>query len=111
MCCTWSCYYDSMEELYPISYGSCDTTGATYSSFVAPFLSQNCLGCHSNATNSGGISLEGHANAQAKALNGQLLGSIGHQPGYSAMPPSGIKVDNCTYKKIEVWVNAGALNN
>lgn len=108
---TWSCYYDSVEELYPISFGSCDTTITTYSGFVAPFINTNCIGCHSTAVSSGGVTLEGHANAQAKALDGTLLGSLGHQAGYSAMPPSGIKIDNCTYTKINAWVTAGAPNN
>lgn len=108
---TWGCYYDSVEELYPISYGSCDTSITTYSGFVEPFINANCIGCHSTAVSSGGVTLEGHANAQAKALDGSLLGSLGHQAGYSAMPPSGIKIDNCTYTKINAWVTAGAPNN
>ena len=108
---TWGCYYDSVEELYPVSYGSCDTSITTYSGFVSPFINNNCIGCHSDAVNSGGVSLEGHTKAQLKALDGPLLGSLGHQAGYAAMPPSGIKIDNCTYTKISAWVNAGAPNN
>src|SRR5688500_7681484 len=56
--------------------GACDTTNITYSGFVAPLLTTNCVGCHSGGAPSGGISLNSHAGVKTVALNGRLFGAI-----------------------------------
>ena len=58
-----------------------------------------------------GINVDGYNQAVTLAGNGKLLGVIGHQSGYSPMPKNGTKVDNCTYSKLEAWVNNGMPQN
>ena len=109
---TSSCYYDIEEQLYPDN-GNCDTTAAvTYSSTIRAILSNNnCLGCHSGVTASGGISLDNYAGIRNVAQNGILYGSITHASGYSAMPQGGNKMSSCDILKIKKWIDAGVIDN
>ncbi|MFM8432569.1 MAG: hypothetical protein ACKOQ6_00315 [Bacteroidota bacterium] len=121
ICCStfWSCYYDSVEELYPVSYGgSCDTTGSSYSADVQTrFSSFNCSACHSGTNPSAGINLSSaddiktfiNTSTPTNAL--RLMGAIRHTAGYVAMPNAGTKIDNCSANRIEAWILAGCPNN
>ena len=105
-----SCYYDKEALLYP--GGPCDTASVTYTSAVLPSLqTYGCIGCHSGASPSGNISLEGYANVKAAAQNGKLYGSINHAAGYKPMPQGAGKMSDCIINKIKAWIDAGALNN
>jgi len=108
------CYYDKEEELYPPQ--NCDTSNVTYSSTIAPILSNRCLGCHSNANaqNFGnGISFEGYANIAGYLTTSTeiFLGSINHTDGYPAMPPSSPKLTPCNISQIENWIADGYPDN
>ncbi|MDQ3049842.1 MAG: hypothetical protein M3Q95_03040 [Bacteroidota bacterium] len=106
------CYYDVAEELYPGNgTAGCDTSSVTYSLTVKPILDQNCMSCHSQALQQGGVILETHADVVTYVTSGQLLGSINHLSGFSPMPQGGPKLNDCNILKIETWVQAGALNN
>lgn len=110
----WSCYYDNEEFLYPKLSSSCDTTNVTFSSSVKPILQQYCLTCHSNssaASFGGNIKLEDHADVKTRADNGQLYGTIAHLPGYSPMPKSGSKIDDCNISIIKTWIDIGSPDN
>lgn len=108
---TTGCYYDKEDLLYPQS-GNCDTTNSTYSTVVQPALqTYGCVGCHSGPAPSGNILLTTYANINTYVQNGKLYGSITHNPGYSAMPQGGNKMNACTINKIKAWIDAGALNN
>lgn len=89
----------------------CDSINVTYSGTVFPIIQNNCLGCHSGGSPSGGIFLETHANLVAVANTGQLLGVIRHQQGYPAMPPSGVQLSDCNIAQIQKWINDGTPNN
>ena len=104
-----SCYYDSVEELYPNPV-ECDTTNVSYANDVWPIIESNCLSCHSGASPSGNISLTNYDQIVAVANSGQLLGAIKHESGYSPMPKGG-KLSNCDILTIEAWVNEGTPNN
>ncbi len=91
--------------------GGCDTENISFSDFVKPLLQNQCQGCHSGATPSGGIDLTTHVNIKTYADNGKLIGSIDHQAGFEAMPQGGAKIDDCSIDKIKSWVDAGALDN
>jgi hypothetical protein len=52
-----------------------------------------------------------YAQLQAKAANGQLLGTLNHDPGYSPMPKGGAKLSDCDLAKLRQWVAAGTPNN
>jgi hypothetical protein len=108
------CYNDKAELLYPTA--SCDTSSVTFSGVVGPILQSNCAaidGCHmtKDASLSGGVSLDNYAGAKTVALNGQLMLAITHDPTVVAMPKDRAKLDDCTIRKIGIWVEQGAPNN
>lgn len=87
----------------------CDTSAVTFAAVVRPILQTNCVGCHSG-TGSGGVLLDTYDAVAAYAGNGSLLGSINHDPSFTAMP-QGRKLPGCDIAKIRIWVNAGFPNN
>jgi hypothetical protein len=91
--------------------GACETENISYSGFVAPLLTNTCVGCHSGGSPSGGITLNTHAGVQAVALNGRLFGAISHASGFQPMPRGGNKLSQCTIDKIKGWIDDGAPNN
>jgi mono/diheme cytochrome c family protein len=91
--------------------GGCNTNNITYSGFVAPLLTTNCVGCHSGGAPSGGITLNTHAGVQSVALNGRLYGAISHASGFQPMPRGSAKLSQCTIDKVKAWIDNGAQNN
>ena len=91
------------------NYGSCDTTDVRYSAFVRPLIQARCQGCHSGSAPQGGINLSTYANVKSLATNGKLYGAITRTSNW--MPKGGAKLDECTVKKVKVWINAGAVEN
>lgn len=104
-----SCYYDVEEELYPST--GCQVEGVTYSQTVLPIIRDNCYSCHSVAANFGGITLEGHDRLLIQVNNGQFLGAIQHNPGFSPMPNNAPQLPLCEIEKIAAWIALGAPNN
>ncbi len=105
------CYYDVEEELYPSSATACDTAGVNWTIDIEPLLSANCFSCHSAGTASGNVILEGYQNALVYANDGRLLGSVSHEPGYSAMPLGGNKISHCHIEVIRTWILNGTPEN
>jgi hypothetical protein len=107
------CYYDSQEFLFPEINTTCDTSNVTYSGTIQPVLESKCYLCHSNANSAsgGGLRLEDYADVKLRADDGSLLGSIAHDPAYSAMPKGGGKLDNCTIEQFTLWINSGSPEN
>ena len=104
-----SCYYDIEEDLYPDT--GCNVADVGYSNTVVPILENNCYRCHDAANNFGGITVEGYAQLKKYVDNGQLLGVLNHEAGFSPMPKNAPQLRSCDIEKIEAWVNNGALNN
>lgn len=109
------CYYDNEEELYPAS-AECITDNMSFASNVWPLINASCIGCHSGANPSGGISLESYADVNAAAqINpgnyGSLYGAISHASGNSPMPKNSDKLADCTIAQIKAWIDQGALDN
>jgi hypothetical protein len=101
-----------------ISYGAlneycgeaCDTVSAiTFSGVVWPVMEQNCRGCHSGTSPSGGVSLTNYSQVAAQALNGKLTGVL-RDGTYALMPPAGA-LSECRIRQVEIWVQAGFQNN
>ncbi len=90
-----ACTYHNEEELYPIKKGPCDIGTVTYSQTVRLIMEQKCPGCHSPAAAKGAVVLNNYTNVRKSALNGRLVGAITHAPGFSPMPPAGIKLPEC----------------
>ena len=117
-----ACYYDVETSLvqhdtmvvYTDSGGNnigCDTTNVSYSQVVEPMINQNCLACHSQVAQLGGVNLEGYINVMVYVENGQFLGALNGAPAYIPMPKDAPKLDDCTLAKINAWVHQGAPNN
>jgi hypothetical protein len=101
-----------------ISYGAldeycgevCDTINpVTYSGAIWPTIQASCVGCHSGATPSGGVSLASYANIQSVAASGLLMNSLKGN-GVPKMPPAG-SLSTCKIKQFQIWVTNGSLNN
>lgn len=89
----------------------CDSTVFTYAGAISPLMTNYCKGCHNPSSAGGGIDLSMYAGVRSVALNGKLMGSITHQPGYIAMPQGGNKLSDCKIIQVQKWVNAGSPNN
>lgn len=105
------CKYDNANDLYGTGGTSCDTSAVTFSEDISTLINNNCVGCHSDAGPSGGISLEGHSNVSNNALNGALMNRVQRPLGDPLlMPPSG-PLSECDQSQLRAWVNEGAPNN
>lgn len=116
---TSACYNDNLQELTPSagldsSTMSCDTAGImTYATNVTLILKTYCgtqNSCHSSS-NTSGVNLSTYNGVRTVALDGRLINSIKWTGSAEHMPQNSSKLSDCTIKKIEKWVNAGALNN
>ena len=117
--CT-GCLYDKFTPPPPAPLpASCDTTNVTYTAVIKPILQQNCYECHSttasNSQRPGYLffdnfnELKTIALAQSPASN--LRDRINHRGISPFMPFQRTKLDACTIRKIEKWVEAGCPNN
>lgn len=89
-----------------------DSTQFGYSATIYPILKNSCFGCHNDKSEyPNKILLQTYEQVKKYALNGQLLGTIKHQGGYTAMPQNGAKMDEAYIRLIEKWIKSGALNN
>ncbi len=94
----------------------CDTSGTiAFAARVKPIIDNYCVSCHNSASLNGGVNLNGYAQIKTYAetlRNGipLLTGTIRHLAGFKAMPPS-TQLDNCSIRKIELWIEQGRLNN
>lgn len=104
-----SCYYDVEEEIYPTT--ECTKADMSFQTDILPILEDNCYECHDAANNFGGITLEGHNQLKTYVNNGELLGVIKHESGFSPMPKNATKLLDCEIEKIEAWIIDGAPNN
>lgn len=102
------CYYDNVTDLYP---NGCRVVEMSYTENINPILKTNCLSCHDEFSQQGGIILEGYENLIPYVENGKLMGSMRHEDGFVTMPLTGGKLSNCQIKKFESWIVDGALNN
>jgi hypothetical protein len=107
-----SCYYDNEEYLYPeLPGGQCDTTGITYSGFVAPLLASNCNSCHNETIQNGNVITSTYTGLKSAVNSGVFRKAINHESGASAMPQGGNKLPSCELSKIDAWINQGAPQN
>lgn len=98
------------------SSGGCDTTGTiSYSTQVFPILQANCIGCHNNSSANGGVNLSSYSQVKtiAETLRSGtplLQGTIRRMQGFVAMPQT-FALDECSIRKIELWIAQGVQNN
>lgn len=105
-----SCYNNSEEELYPNT--TCITENMSLAEDILPILNNyQCNSCHSAASNSGSVNIEGYTNLKIWVDNGLLLGSIKHDGTASQMPKAAAKMNQCDIDKVEAWIIQGAQDN
>ncbi len=103
----WSCKHepDEIAGPEPPVPELCDTLNITYPGDVYPIFDQYCIFCHGGAIPEGGIDLTNYDDVAILAQNGQLMGAINHESGYSPMPKDGNKLSFCLIRTIGIWVN------
>ena len=84
-----------------------DCTGQTptYNNDIKAIYDANCAtsGCHNASHHAAGIDLSSYS-AAASANNDDILGSVEHKSGYSAMPQGAGKLSDTQIKKIYCWM-------
>lgn len=90
--------------------GLCDSSNVTYTAVIAPIVQTYCIGCHTTPSSPEG-SLATYAYVKEATINGNLIATISHLPGYSAMPQGGTKLDDCKIALFKKWVANGAPEN
>lgn len=90
--------------------GPCDSVNVSYTTTIAPIISNYCLGCHNSASVPGG-SLATYTTVKEAALTGRLMGDIMHSAGYNPMPRGGAMLDECKLAQFRRWVAIGAPEN
>jgi len=86
----------------------CDTNAFSFTVDIFPIIQQYCLGCHSGASPSAGLSLQDYNKIKNAVTNKNLFGRITSTS--NPMPPSGL-MPECRIKKIKKWIDAGMPNN
>lgn len=105
-----ACYYDNEEDLYG-STTNCETSDVRYSVEIKQLMESKCFSCHKLGEASySGISLEDHSSVQDYANDGSLMDRLTTSDATKLMPP-GSPLSSCEVKKVEAWINAGALDN
>jgi hypothetical protein len=104
-----SCYYDKADVL--TDGFICDSTSYTYSGQIQPIISQYCISCHNATTPNGTVRLDNYDQVKINADNGNLLGAIRHEAGFSNMPKDQPQLNPCNITLIEKWVADGSPNN
>lgn len=103
------CSSDVEEEIYPSI--ECQTEDMSYVADILPIIETDCFNCHDAANNFGGVTLEGFEAVKIFADNGQLVGSIRHEAGFSFMPQGAPQLLTCEIEKIEAWIDQGTKDN
>lgn len=98
------CYYDSEEYIYGKT--NCDTTNISYTNNITQIMNQHCNSCHNQSSPSGNVVTDNYNSLMIIVNNGRLWQTTNS----GSMPKSG-KLDDCTIKKIKIWIDNGATNN
>lgn len=84
---------------------ACDTQTVTYAVQIASIVQNNCLGCHSTQA----PLLNNYTQVKQAVQNGNLIASIKHQAGVSAMPKNQPILSFCKIRTFEKWVEQNYL--
>lgn len=90
---------------------SCDTIDYSYTTRIEPLFTNWCKGCHNASTAGGGFDFSSYSGVAAAVNGNKLMGSINHLNGFAAMPQNADKMNDCSIKAIQKWVDNGFPNN
>lgn len=89
----------------------CEVSSVSFMKDVMPIIDKNCKVCHSGNQPLGNLSLTNYTEIKSIVSNGKLVCVINWNTGCSQMPKGGKKLDSCSIRQIEAWINQGGLNN
>ena len=73
-------------------------------------MDASCISCHQyGGSGFSAAQLNTYSGVKESATNGKLLDAINHRPGASPMPQEAAKLSAENIKKIECWVEKGAV--
>lgn len=84
---------------------TCDTFNVTYASQISAIIQNSCLGCHTGQA----PLLTNYTQVKQAVQNGNLLASIKHQAGVSAMPKNQPALSACKIRTFEKWAEQNYL--
>ncbi|OFX24318.1 MAG: hypothetical protein A2041_14135 [Bacteroidetes bacterium GWA2_31_9b] len=95
---------------------ACDTLNPIlFGEQIYPLIDRSCIGCHNTTNASGGVMLDSYLKIKYYSetiRNGEpiIIGVVKKHTGFIAMPPYGT-LDECTIRKMELWIEQGMLDN
>lgn len=89
----------------------CSKDTISFSQDVVPIIREYCISCHSASLANGSVVMENYDQISTLASSGDLMGSINHDPGYTAMPNDGRKLTSCETRALNTWISQGVKNN
>lgn len=99
-----ACYYDNETDLYGVPT-PCDTLNLSYTGEIKGILTNNCQGCHNNASPSGNLNLESDASRTANIA--KIIDRISRPAGDPLVMPTSGPMPSCNIQKIKAWQNQG----
>lgn len=96
----------------PVTIADCSNE-ISFSAQVHPIIHSRCANnmCHDNFMYGSDILLNNYADIKTAATADKFLKAIKHEPGASAMPMNGAKLNMDEIQVIECWINQGMKNN
>ncbi len=104
-----SCEFNNKERLEDLKGWPCDSTNVNYSK-VSPIFKNNCVQCHNQDYNNKQIILDSYENAKNAAQTGLLVKAVNHIPGVIPMPYQSPMLENCSTRKVTIWINTETPN-
>jgi len=102
-----SCYYDNGETLYPNADINCDTVNVDFNPVASEIIYQSCATTNCHVAGTGRVLLTNYDEIKSTIDNGLFV----QRTFYSQdMPPQG-PLSPCNIKKLNAWINNGALND
>jgi hypothetical protein len=99
-----ACYYDNEQDLYGIPT-PCDTLSLSYNAEIKGIITNNCQGCHNNASASGNLNLESDASRVANIA--KIIERISLPANDPRVMPTSGPMPSCNIEKIKAWRNQG----
>tara|TARA_B100000989_G_scaffold166613_1_gene124564 strand:- start:4148 stop:4501 length:354 start_codon:yes stop_codon:yes gene_type:complete len=102
-----SCTYNTIE------IGTCDDNTISFSANILPIFEENCMSCHSNGNNNGGLIFNDY-NSIVYSIESILYTIQLDEDEYLSMPPTWAgysKMSQNSINQINTWNEEGLCNN
>ena len=102
-----SCYYDNGEALFPNADINCDTVNVNFTPVASEIIYQSCATTNCHVAGTGRVLLTNYDEIKSTIDNGLFVQRTIYAQD---MPPQG-PLSPCNIKKLNAWINNGALND